>query len=306
MKPEHKIKVFPGVYTEKWRLSRAPTLEITTIIPKKGCVVDCVFCPQRILESKYNGEAILSIEGFRTLIDKVPKEIRITFAGFTEPWMNKYCTDMVLYAHDQGHPVSIFTTGIGMSIEDMERIKHIPFAGNPNGGFILHLPDQGRLAKHPITKSYIKFLEYIKTIQHEINNFHTMSMGTEMHEDIRHIYSSAPVHEMWHRAGNLLGEALLKPELENLKNEYKTVFHGNHDMTCNCEERVYHNVLLPNGDVSLCCMDYSLENIIGNLYDQSYEEVIPEPYSTFKICRSCENGIKLDSEVIKFEKGFIR
>lgn len=306
MTQTHKVRVFPGVYTDKWKLSKAPTLEITTIIPLKGCVVDCVFCPQRTLESRYKGETTLSVDGFKKLIDKVPKEIRITFAGFTEPWMNKYCTDMVLYAHEQGHPVSIFTTGIGMSVEDMQRIKHIPFAPNPNGGFILHLPDQGRLAKHPITNGYIKLLEYIKSIEHEIVNFGTMSMGQEMHEDIKHIYPTAPVHEMWGRAGNLLGEALLKPELNNLKDGYKTVFHGNQDMTCSCDERLYHNVLLPNGDVSLCCMDYGLENILGNLYNQSYEEIIPQPYSTFKICRSCENGIKVDSDIIKFERSFIK
>jgi hypothetical protein len=257
----NKIKVFPGAYVEKWRLSRAPTLEITTIIPAKGCVIDCVFCPQRILETRYKGDRILSVDGFKFLIDKVPSEVRITFAGFTEPWMNKNCTDMILYAHEKGHPISIFTTGIGMSIEDISRIKHIPFAGYPNGGFVLHLPDQEKRAKHPITKSYIELLQHIKNIQSEITNLHIMAMGP-VHESVKHIFSDASVPEMWSRAGNLIGEALLKPELEKLSGSYKAIFHGNKDMTCNCEEKMYHNVLLPNGDVSLCCMDYGLEKYL--------------------------------------------
>jgi hypothetical protein len=49
--------------------------------------------------------------------------------------------------------------------------------------------------------------------------------------------------------------------------------------------------MLPNGDVSLCCMDYGLENILGNLFTQSYEEILPEPYHTFRICTFCENGV---------------
>ena len=48
---------------------------------------------------------------------------------------------------------------------------------------------------------------------------------------------------------------------------------------------------MPNGDVSLCCMDYNLENIIGNLYRQDYNEVLPKPLSCFDICRRCENGV---------------
>jgi hypothetical protein len=92
----------------------------------------------------------MSLEDYKSMIDKVPRDVRITFAGFTEPWMNKYCTEMVLYAHDQGHPVSVFTTGVGVSIEDMEAIVHIPFAGNPNGGFVLHLPDAEMSKQFPI------------------------------------------------------------------------------------------------------------------------------------------------------------
>ena len=29
-------------------------------------------------------------------------------------------------------------------------------------------------------------------------------------------------------------------------------------------DRIYQNVLLPNGDVVLCCMDWSAEHVLGN------------------------------------------
>lgn len=302
---KNKVRVFPGVFVEKWRMANMPTLEITTSIPSKGCVVDCAFCPQRTLEKAYHGEKSLSLENFKMVIDKLPKEIRITFAGFTEPWLNRQTTDMVLYAFGQGHPIAVFTTGIGMNVDDFDRIKHIPFSPNPNGGFILHLPDNERLAKHPITKRYIEVLEYIKKYESTITNFKTMAMG-DVHKDVNHIFESAIVHEMWSRAGNLIGEATMKPELLNLKDRFKSVYHGEQNMTCKCDERLYHNILLPNGDVSLCCMDYGLKNILGNLFTQDYNEIIPKPHTCFDMCRYCENGISIDSELIKHERSLIK
>jgi hypothetical protein len=277
---------------DRWRNSIAPTMEFTTSIDtQNGCVVDCVFCPQRTLQKSYKGERFMTLENFKKAVDKLPQEVRVTFAGFTEPWLNKNCTDMVLYAYEKGHPISIFTTGIGMSIEDIERIKHIPFAGNPNGCFTLHLPDQERKAKHPITKRYIEVIEHFGKIQNQIHNFTTMCMGN-VHEDVRHVFSSAPVYDMWSRAGNLVGEMIMKPELLERKAEWKIANHGDKPMTCGCLEKMYHNVMLPNGDVSLCCMDYGLKHILGNLYEQSYEDIVPENNQCFELCKLCENAVE--------------
>lgn len=282
---------YKAIELKKWQKYPAPTLEITTVIPEKGCTVDCVFCPQRLLETKYTGTRILTLDNFKTIVDKVPTDVRITFAGFTEPWLNKHASDMVLYAHKQNHPVSVFTTGVGMSIEDCEKIVDIPFAGNPNGGFVLHLPDSELLAKHPITPSFIKTMEWFKENHHRIKNFTTMCMG-QVHPDIKHLFDWAPTFTMYSRANNLMQESLLKPELISLKDRWQSVYHADGKRTCGCVEHLYHNVLLPNGDVSLCCMDYSLDNILGNLFDQDYESVLPEDQQCFKICNFCENGVK--------------
>ena len=126
-----------------------------------------------------------------------------------------------------------------------------------------------------------------------------MSMGT-VHDDIKHIYDRAPTYEMWSRAGNLIGEKILKPEL--LAHPFKIRDHGDKSMTCGCDERLYHNVMLPNGDVSLCCMDYGLDQIIGNMFEQEYNDVIPEPYEVFKLCNLCENAVDVNSIFIKEER----
>ena len=286
-------------HNEFWKFSIAPTMEVTTIIPEKGCVVDCVFCPQRTLTKVYTGERRMDLHKFMAAVDKIPKEVRITFAGFVEPWMHKQCTEMVLYAHETGHPVSIFTTGVGMTVEDIEAIKHIPFAGNPNGGFVLHLPDQDRKAKHPINKRYIETIEHFSKVAHEIQNFTTMVMAGDVHESVRHVFNQAPSYAMWSRAGNLIGETILKPEL--LNNPFNSVYHDKKEMTCGCDERLYHNILLPNGDVSLCCMDYGLAEITGNLFEQSYAESIPKPYTCYDLCKYCENAVPYEDRFIEQE-----
>ena len=275
-----------------WKNSIAPTMEFTTSIDvKNGCVVDCVFCPQRTLQKVYKGERFLSLDNFKKCVDKLPQEVRVTFAGFTEPWLNPKTTDMLLYADKEGHPISVFTTGIGMSLDDVDRIKDIQYAGNPNGGFVLHLPDQERKAKHPITKRYIEVIERFGEVHKDIHNFTLMCMGT-VHEDVRHVFPEAPTYQMWSRAGNLLGESIMKPELLNRKDEYKSVYHGDQEMTCGCLEKLYHNITLPNGDVSLCCMDYGLEHILGNLLEQEYEEIMPANNTCYNLCRFCENAVK--------------
>ena len=279
-----------------WSITDWPTMEITTTIPKKGCVVDCVFCPQRTLQKVWDSkhftthkERTMSMEQFKMAIDKLPTEVRITFSGFIEPYMNKHCSDMMVYAHEQGHRISVFTTAVGMTLEDVEKIKHIPFCGGPNGGFTLHLPDQEKRAKHPVTEKYIKVVEALKHAN--ISNFMVMSMGTT-HDKVTHLYPDYEVNKytMWHRAGNLVGEAQIKPELTEVMNEVQTIFR-NDKRTCGCIEDLYHNILLPNGDVSLCCMDYNLEEILGNLYTQEYDDIMPKKNTTYDMCSRCENGV---------------
>ena len=282
----------PVVKKDYWRVTEYPTIEITTSIPPKGCVVDCAFCPQRTLMKVYDSDKTLTYENFCKVIDKLPStDIRITFSGFTEPFLNRKTADMILYAHNKGHRISVFTTGVGLRIEDVEKIKHINFAHGPNSGFVLHLPDEEEIAKHPITDEYIKTIEYIKSIEHEIQGFSVMSMG-QVHHKVKHIYPSAVIPTFWSRAGNLLGEAIIKPELEKIKDRFHHMDHGDKEMTCNCLEDLYHNVLLPDGRLSLCCMDYGLEQILGNLFEQEYEDIIPPPLSCFKLCSKCENGIE--------------
>ena len=84
------------------------TLEITTMI---GCPLMCTYCPQDTLRTAYGSDVkYMSLEDFKTIIDKVPKHVRLDFSGQAEPWVNPACTDMFEYAVKSGFRTAIFTT----------------------------------------------------------------------------------------------------------------------------------------------------------------------------------------------------
>jgi radical SAM protein with 4Fe4S-binding SPASM domain len=77
-------------------------------------------------------------------------------------------------------------------------------------------------------------------------------------------------------------------------------------LTCRSTPFYDRNVLLPNGDVVLCCMDYNLKHVIGNLLTQTYDEMMQgkplqdlikmneaDGFDKCSICKSCENVRKI-------------
>jgi len=84
---------------------------------------------------------------------------------------------------------------------------------------------------------------------------------------------------IWSRAGNAF-------DSENKMGPLHCLFAG---------KDYDHNVVLPNGDVYLCCQDYSLEQRLGNLYTQNFNDLDREKIRLLSytdeilyICRNCE------------------
>lgn len=75
------------------------------------------------------------------------------------------------------------------------------------------------------------------------------------------------------RAGNLEG----KPPINKRK-----------PVKCDPTEGLMdHSVLLPNGDVVLCCMDWGLEHVIGNLLEDTYEDIQDRKAEAYDLCCRC-------------------
>lgn len=228
------------------------SIEITTSLP---CSINCRLCPQDILRKKYRGRSFLSLYDFKTIIDKIPREIKITFSGFSEPFLNYYTMDMIEYAAQKGHKIDLYSTLIGLKTEDVSRLAKIGL-----NFFVLHLPDSLGNAHILITEEYL----------------HTLAMVLKnINIDIFSVMNKSFPNNG--RAGNL----------SEFKGHRKGFFRCTY-----LENNIF--VLLPSCDVVLCCNDYGLQHVLGNLLTQDYIEIVNcKEYKTIK-----RNRFMLDGDIL--------
>ena len=272
-----------------------PSMEITTNI---GCRVQCDFCPQELLIKEYSDKTELkditygspsqmTLQTFKNCLEKIPENVLIGFAGYSEPFLNPDCSEMILFAHKKGHPISVFSTLVGMKLEDVEKIKSVPFTI-----FHIHLPDSSNFAKIAVNQNYLDVLK--KIVSSKIKNVSGMSMG-KLHPKVESILDTtiSPL-VMSSRAGTVDIVETIPKKIGPLS--------CNRSTSIDLIDRIDYNVLLPNGDVALCHNDYGLQNIIGNLVNSSYESLFhsknyKEMFKKLKsnsdelICRYCEEAI---------------
>lgn len=247
-------------------------LEITTHI---GCPINCQDCPQKLLMSKYKGIKDLDFEDYKKVIDKTPKDVRIDFSGMCEPFANKRCADMILYAYEKGHKLALYTTLQGATIEDYEKLKDVRYEV-----VTIHIPDREQSGRFNVTDDYLELLG-----KWETNNY---SCHGQVDDRVKPYLKPRNLITFMHdRAGNVEGRPhrALNPAypLWCITSGYE----------------MNHNVLLPDGTVIMCCMDYGLTGVFGNLLEQSYEEVLnsetaQQMRETLRqgesICRHCANA----------------
>jgi len=116
-----------------------PTLEITTMM---GCPMRCTFCPQDKLVSNYPVDAVraLSLDNFKTIVDKLPNYVRIDFSGMSEPWASRLATDMLEYALAEQRNIAVYTTLQGM--RDPQRVADLLRRHSSQvEAIVVHLPD---------------------------------------------------------------------------------------------------------------------------------------------------------------------
>jgi hypothetical protein len=255
----------------------------------------------------------MTLADFQTIIKKVPRHVRIDFSGMSEPWVNPACTDMLAWILEfSTHPVAIYTTLIGMSPKDEDRVIGLLSSFHERIEVLcLHLPDangnmRGYRQHDNYTARLKKFLRFGDT--GVLNKFEVMTMDHEGH--VHHSLSDLLRLGPWHaltRAGNVDSRGIGNQPVETTPQHDKPV-------ACSFTPFYDQNVVLPNGDVVLCCMDYSSKHKIGNLLHQSYYEMFGAPelarlrlenqnfgYNavTASLCRSCSRAVTYDLDLAK-------
>jgi hypothetical protein len=276
-------------------------LEITTGV---GCRVACRFCPQSRLARAYRrrpgGNAhLMSFEVFASCVRKLPLHVDIDFSGYAEPWGNPECTRMLLFAFERGHDLRIHTTLRGVTPPDVDVFAGIPSARLKQ--LSVHLPsaDPG-LERHPADPAYLEVLAMLLETGIPLRlNVH----GTGPDPAVACVLASHGVElpaprDTHTRAGNvdLSGVAALGNRRPPARLAGK--------LGC---RRPGWRVLLPNGEVALCCMDYGLDHVLGSLLESDFETVFygaawsqveraREDESLALLCRTCEVWAYVRSE----------
>ena len=253
-------------YIEKkgLRYDGSPTMQITTRI---SCSVNCKYCPQNLLIRKYyandkNRISVMSLEIFEQCLSKLPKDARISFCGMAEPFLNPECGEMIKLAYQSGKTVELYTTLVGADRKTIEEIAEIPF-----GYVTLHVADKYGYAHIPLTNEYYDMVEFVINYKRQDGTpfVNMCNAQAEPNDKIAQICKGkyeilTALHD---RAGNLENEKLLNKNTPKGK------------IVCSlCGDKLNHNNLLPDGTVLLCDFDYGMQHVLGNLLEQTYDEIM--------------------------------
>jgi radical SAM protein with 4Fe4S-binding SPASM domain len=238
----------------------------------------------------------MTITDFKKYIKTVPTNILIGFGGFSEPFSNPECVDMIIYAYQKGHKIYMSTTAVGMTMEDINRLKMVKFER-----IVLHLPDAEGNTKIPTSDEHLKLVTYLKeTIP--TSHFLCMAMG-HLHPKFKNAFNNVdnpyypisnefPASSRLNKFPNPSSRAGLVSCVKSPRN-YGSI-------KCVVEFENIGNYLFPDGRVNICHQDWQLKYVLGNLNESSYEDIIKSPkffemqsdmkkfWENRTMCRKCE------------------
>lgn len=265
------------------------SIEVTLAI---GCKLDCHYCPQQLLLDRYFSEnrkrsSMMSFEDFKKILSKVKNGGTICFSGMCEPFLNPECDDMIVYAYEKGFRVTLLTTLVGLRKESIEKLKEVEF-----DGITLHIPDEEGHSKFVITDEYLEMLKLFHD-NFKINNY---SCHGSIHPTVKKYIDEEVIcfSKMLNRAGNLDYGLSMNPKGPIICMVGAFGGYGNW-----CPE------ILPDGTMLLCCMDYGMRHVLGNLLNMGVREILDgKEYQKVQegmrddsldiLCRKCNRGMEIE------------
>jgi len=241
-------------------------LEISTI-----CNAKCVFCPHPTDEFTRK-KLIMSLEDFKFYLDKTLKESStisdIGLSGFGEIFSDKHVLSKLQYANTKGLPIHLLTNASLLNEEMLEEL------------FKLENLQDIRISIH--TNNENKYNQVMAFKNSRIDFY------KKVRSNINYIVNNKP--STLDLILTAVIDPLLKDEVEDLIKEYKDkcyleiwkphnwVYGKNYrqgDALKNSCGRPNSGPIevLVNGDVNMCCFDFNNRMKLGNLKEQSLEEI---------------------------------
>lgn len=276
-------------------------LEITSTI---GCAMMCDYCPQTLIKStldKNINNRILQKKNFINYFKNIPNSTIIHWSGYSEPLAHKDFPFFAEYLRDNNYEQHISTTMFGRPDTEIFMSKFNFF-----GSVTFHLPDDSKLMKLKVGQRYLKNLESALIYQASnlhFKNIYIVVFGKNFHPDVSNLIfklldkkiinkKSIDIRDHLHSRNNEItkmnGFRVTSRKLENSKFSNKLFY-------CSYG-RLDQGVLVPNGDINICCHDYSLKGIVGNIKNNNISDIYVHEnlfknkfhYGQSNICNKCE------------------
>jgi organic radical activating enzyme len=261
-------------------------LAITTIA---GCPNNCVFCPQQLFTSNYykiSQQRLLTWDTFKKCIDKVPQNIGIDFSGFSEPFHNPLCAEMIVYAKKRNHRVRIYTTLISMKEKDVEIVLSTLSLGKAGKDYIyVHLPSEEKLDHIRVSDFYKIILN--KLVEANLANIIFLQHGSCVNPSLADILLSKKVQYFPLNTRASTAPLFSKQKIVRKRGKIS------------CSLKLRDRILLPNGDAAICCQDFGMKHVVGNLLTSKFSAMDKSKEIDFVkngwidesvdiLCRNCE------------------
>ena len=273
-----------------------------------GCPLMCTYCPQDNLRDAYGNDIkYITLNDFKTIVDKLPKHVRLDFSGQAEPWVNPECTNMFKYAMEQGFRAAIFTTLYNWDEETVHSMGELLMQyADQVEIFKIHFPDEAGNMKgwKPSEAWEYAYIGMRTIVQSAGIHYEAMTMSDHgVHPAIVNLPGVGVSHN-WSIAAHDRAGTLDHDQVK----EQPIAFIPKHDYPIKCSKTDLYNqgVLLPNGEVLLCCMDYDKKHVMGNLLEQEYSDLQNNPamkrllelnalpsYTSESLCKSCTDAIRV-------------
>lgn len=273
-------------------------MRFVEISVRMGCANNCDYCPQQLLMHKYykenkKTETFLSLEKYKYYLSKIPEDIAISFAGMTDPFFNPEAFEMMEYAAQKGHKLMLFSSLRGLNLEQIKRLNKIDF-----DMICIHTPDRDGCMKYKADDEYLENIRYMK----EHNPKASFIVAGRADERIAEILDNK-VEEITisSRANNLdlakinknVKVKITQKVADNIPVFCNVLFWWGHK-TLDTPFEVEKSILLPDGSLLLCCQDYGMEHVLGNLNDNTYDEIIHgEKMKEITDAMQCKNELPL-------------
>lgn len=249
--------------TYKFRKEFSLLFEISLFV---GCPINCNYCPQIELYKKCSDKYI-SFEDYKKFISTVPKKgMYLVFAGFCDPLLYDDLENVIKYTYDEGYNMLLATALPTKNKKNVELFLDEKYFK----GRTVHLKDSS-MNKAFFDDSYYEYLDrYLQQVhnQQDKNKEYKFSfLGEELEPRIMDLLIKNNLQDRFKKIipfqridAPVKSEKILKP-----------------DYKCGrlyCSENFYKKqMLVPGGDVVMCCMDVQKKHVLGNLHNTSYEDI---------------------------------